>query len=498
MYQRFLNFVRGLATNWVGSLGIALTTAAFVLFLVVEFLRVLGIVTGSYSGLVTYMSLPLIFVVGLLLIPIGWRRYRKSSGLTTDELLRERFTAGEVAGGVLGSRVFQLAAGLTLVNLVFLGGGTARMLHFMEEPKFCGTACHGVMGPEWTTYQESPHAHVRCVDCHVGEGFEALVDSKINGLWQIASASLHLYEKPIPTPVHQLRPARETCEKCHWPEKFYGERITRLTRHAFDRESTPSYTTLSLKVGSGAGESRGQIHWHVAPDNAVRYASVDDRREKIIWVEAKQSDGTWRRFENKRLSGRAEPGDAVRTMDCVDCHNRATHIYEDPEKAVDERITAGLIDIRLPFVKQQALAALTVDYPDEEAAMTGIENRIRGFYSRNHMRETMGLQQALDSTVAALQAAYRRNIHHGMDVEWGSYPTHLGHGGNGGCFRCHSRDMVDEAGEAVSSDCTLCHSILSYDGDRPFRFLMPAVDTDPDYRMHQHLQQEFLQTLDRK
>ena len=498
MIQRFLNFARGLATNWIGSLGIALTTTSFIIFIAVEFLRVLGIVTGSYSGLVTYMSLPLIFVMGLLLIPLGWRRYRARTGLPTRELLQKRFSAREVAGGVLGSRVFQLAAVLTVANLIFLGAGTARMLHFMEGPKFCGTACHDVMGPEWATYQESPHANVRCVDCHVGEGFQALVDSKINGLWQIVSATFDLYERPIPTPVHQLRPARETCQKCHWPDKFYGDRIMLKTRFGFDRNSSPSYTTLSMKVGSGAGRKRGEIHWHVAEDNMVRYSSVDDEREEMIWVEVLQPDGGWRRYRNRLLADHSVAEESVRTLDCVDCHNRATHIYENPENAVDERISAGLIDIRLPYVKREALAALTVEYPDREQAMAGIENRIRGFYARNHRSETMGLQDAVDRTIAALQAAHRRNIHHGMEVEWGSYPSHLGHEASGGCFRCHNPNLIAEDGETISDDCTLCHSILSYDSDRPFRFLMPAVDTDPDFRMHQYLQEEFLQTLDQE
>ncbi len=498
MFDRFRNFVRGLATNWIGSLGVALTTAAFLIFVFVELLRILGVVTGSYSGLVTYLTLPALFILGLLLIPIGWRRYRIKAGRPTTELLRERFRPEMTEGRLFGAGVFQMVLLLTVVNLLFLGGGTARMLHFMEEPRFCGTACHDVMGPEWATYQASPHANVHCVDCHVGEGFAALVDSKINGLWQVVSRTFDLYERPIPTPVHQLRPARETCEQCHWPDKFYGDRIVNRTRYAFDAESTPAFTTLSMKVGSGKGERRGEIHWHVAENNAVRYASIEDKREKILWTEALQPDGSWRRFTNKRFANRPEPGDAVRTMDCVDCHNRATHIFEDPENAIDDRLQSGVIDPGLPWIKREAMAALTAGYADPAAADAGISNRIRGFYLRELPDVSIGMSREIDAAVASLQAAWRRNIHPGMNVGWGVHPDHLGHRGGRGCFRCHDSGMIDEQGTAISSECTLCHSILAYDSDRPFRFLAPADTTDAEYRMHVHLQDEFLGALEEK
>ena len=250
MLQRFRLFLHGLATNWVGTIGVVLTTSAFVLFVFMEALQLLGIVTNAYVGLVSYMVLPALFIAGLLMIPIGWRRYRRAAGRTTRELLSERFTPEWVASTrVYGSGLFGLIALLTMVNLLFLGAGGARMLHFMDEPRFCGTACHSVMHPEWESYQRSPHARVRCVDCHVGEGPRALVDAKLNGLRQIISATFHLYEKPIPTPVRNLRPARETCEHCHWPEKLYGERMKVFTRHALDETSTPRYTTLALRVG---------------------------------------------------------------------------------------------------------------------------------------------------------------------------------------------------------------------------------------------------------
>jgi hypothetical protein len=382
---------------------------------------------------------------------------------------------------------------LTLVNVLFLGTVGARMLHFMDEPRFCGTACHKVMSPEWTTYQDSPHARVKCVECHVGEGADAMFHAKLNGLWQIISATFNLYERPIPTPVRQLRPARETCEQCHWPDKFYGSRMQVRRHHAFDETSTPSYTTLSLKVGSGTGARRGEIHWHIAEQNEVRYAAADDRREEMLWVEIHTGDGEYRRYTNRQLSDSLAAEQELRVMDCVDCHNRATHVYQNPERAVDEMIAVGQIDGTLPAIKKLGLKAISPAYADEDAAQTGIDNTIRGTYAREYRKETASKQREIDRAIANLRANHRRNIHHRMNVTWGAYPDHRGHDGDGGCFRCHNPDMVDAEGRAIPYDCTLCHSILAFQSAEPFRFLASPATADPDSAMHVYLRKEFLE-----
>jgi hypothetical protein len=496
MYQRFVNFTRGVSTNWVGSLGVSLTTSVFLLFITVELLRMLGILTSTYIGLITYMALPALFIFGLVLIPVGWFILLKSTGKKTKELLNDRFEDLDVEGKTFGSNLMRTILILTIVNILFLGGGTARMLHFMEEPEFCGTACHGVMQPEWATYQDSPHAHVACVECHVGEGTGALIDSKINGLWQVISVTLDLYEKPIPTPVHQLRPARETCEKCHWPDKFYGNRLLSEVRYSKDEESTPKYTTLSMKVGSGKGNSNGEIHWHIADQNEVLYASLHDEREKMLWVDSKQPDGSYKRFTNRKLSGQTD--DVVRTMDCVDCHNRATHIYEDPDVAIDNRIAEGLISRNLPFIKREAVSAITRSYPTKEAGLEGIANQLTNFYRINYGKQMGSFLVDLDQAIETCQIVYDKNIHQNMNVTWGVYPNNLGHQQGDGCFRCHNPNMVDENEQAISDDCTLCHSILANDSDHPFKFLTPGQKKgDPDYKMHLYHQSEFLSSLDK-
>lgn len=495
--HRYRLFVRGLATNWIGTAGVALTTSAAVLFVFMELLRVGGIVTNAYVGLISYLLLPALFLLGLALIPLGWQRYRRASGRTTAELLDRRFTPELTArAGHLGSPLAGLILLLTLANLLVLGIGGARMLHFMDEPSFCGTACHRVMHPEWITYQRSPHARVACVECHVGEGAEALIDAKLNGLWQVVSATLDLYERPIPTPVRNLRPARETCEKCHWPEMFYGERLEVRPRYALDEISQPSYTTLALKVGSGRGERRGTIHWHVAPHNQVRYLAADEERLEMRWVEVDTPEGGVRRYERAggAEGGASRAGDPAepRVLDCVDCHNRVTHIYEDPERAVDAHIAAGRIDRRLPFAKREALGALLDGRDGGEAALAAVERRFRGFYAWDRPEAAAGLQEPIDAAVAALQASCRRNLHPRMRVGWNPYPDHRGHAGVGGCPRCHQPDLVDREGRAIPYGCTLCHSILAYESPEPFQFLFPVSEEDAERDMHLHLQQEFL------
>jgi len=490
--KRFQLFIRGISTNWTGTMGVALTTATFILFVFFELLQLAGILTNSYVGLISYMALPALFLIGLILVPIGWWKFRRATGRSTSELLTQRFPDDMTKAKRIGSSLLATIALLTLVNILFIGVGGARMLHFMDSPKFCGTACHSVMEPEWVAYQNSPHAHVRCVDCHVGEGAQALLDAKLNGLWQVVSATFDLYERPIPTPVHQLRPARETCEKCHWPDKFYGDRIKTYAKFAMDKESTPSHTTLALKVGSG--QKSGTIHWHVGAANEVRYQAQDEQRLQVEWVEVRRGDDNHRYTNRKPFPTIEHEGEApaARSMDCVDCHNRATHIYQDPEAAIDKALADGRINRELPYAKKVALGALLGNYgPDKDVALQAVEDGVRGHYLRGD-DDMSGLLADVDVMVSELQEIYRQNIFPGMKVDWNTYPSHLGHQGQAGCFRCHNADMVDETGQAINYDCTLCHSILAMDSASQFQYLLPLSEKDPDRKMHQYLRDEFL------
>jgi len=494
LFRKYLNFIKGVSVTTWGKIGVILTTSAFISFLFFEVLRLLGILTNAYLGLVTYLLFPSLFILGLILIPFGWHIYKKKRGLTSRQLLEERFIPEDVRENRLGAPVFRLVLVLTAINILFISAAGFRTLKFMDESRFCGTACHRVMNPEWTTYQVSPHARVKCVQCHVGEGVKALVDSKLSGLRQLVKETFDTYQRPIPTPVRQLRPARETCEKCHWPEKFYGHRLKIITRYALDETSSPRYTTLDLKIDTGKRQSRAGIHWHIGQDNQVRYISKEDKREEVLWLEVVGPGRPLKRYVDRRYSLAVEKGEnsRARVMDCVDCHNRATHIYEEPAAAIDDRFDQGKLDRSLPFAKRELLHAITIHYPDRPAAMKGIALHLQGFYRRFFPQVAGHEMAAIDRMIAVGREIYCRNIHPRMAIDWGTYPSFIGHAQGSGCFRCHNENMQDKNGQVISHDCTSCHSLLAYDEDTPFKYLEIPRPGSPNYPLHVMLREEFL------
>lgn len=494
LFRKYLNFIKGVSVTTWGKIGVILTTSAFISFLFFEVLRLLGVLTNAYLGLVTYLLFPSLFILGLILIPFGWHSYKKKRRLTSRQLLEERFIPEDVRGSRVGAPVFRVVLVLTGINILFISAAGFRTLKFMDEPRFCGTACHRVMNPEWTTYQVSAHARVKCVQCHVGEGIKALFDSKMSGLRQLVKDTLNTYRRPIPTPVHQLRPARETCEKCHWPEKFYGHRLKIITRYALDQASSPRYTTLDLKIDTGKGPARAGIHWHIGQDNQVRYISKEDKREEVLWLEVVGPGQPTRRYVNRPYPVQAGTGEEsrARVMDCVDCHNRATHIYEEPGPAIDDRFDQGKLDRSLPFAKRELLSAVTHNYPDRRAAMSGIALHLQGFYRRFFPQVAGQKMAAIDRVIAVGREIYNRNIHRQMAIDWGTYPSFIGHARGSGCFRCHNENMQDERGQVIAHDCTLCHSLLAYEEDSPFEYLEVPRPESPNYPMHFMLREEFL------
>lgn len=492
MHRLYLSFLRGIAVNWVARLGAGVTTASFIAFLVVEALRFGGHIANPYFDLLLFMGLPPLFVGGLVAVAVGWylfRREQRVHGVSEEELLRRRFGDEITTPGVLGSKLAWIVGGLSAVNLAVLGGGTAHMREHMDSAEFCGTTCH-VMDPEWTTYQDSPHRAVPCVECHVGEGVDALLASKIRGMGQMYEHARGIYHRPIPTPVNTLSHARETCGRCHSAGVDHG-RVTRThTRFALDAANTRSYDTVDLKVGAGDGR-RGVIHWHAAPDTRVEFGSLGGKRQDITWIEVQSAGGAVHRFENRALAARAEPGEA-REMDCTDCHNRVAHVYESPETGVDRLLEQGVLDASLPYIKAKALEAVTNDYPSEVVARERIRAALEGYYSIHHPKVALTKGAAIERAIATLQQFYARNIHPEMRVAWDAYPSKVGHSGpRQGCFRCHNRDLVDAEGRSPGYECTTCHSILADDSPRPFALQEDGAADDPLAAQRTYLSREY-------
>ncbi|MBN1482817.1 hypothetical protein EH223_12775 [candidate division KSB1 bacterium] len=492
MWKKYKNFLRGVSVNWIGKLGVILVTGTVISFFVFETAHTAGLIRNAYFGLITYLAFPVLFIIGLILIPLSWSKLKKDTGKSTSELMSNQFQQEELAPKQIGARLFRTIAILTIVNVIILAVATLRMLHFMDQSEFCGTACHTVMNPEWVTHQRSPHARAPCVECHVGEGLDALIASKLNGIRQMVLAATNTYNQPIPTPVHTLRPARETCEHCHWPEKFYGQEQNTYINYQSDSLNTPFYTTLSVKIDPGHAGYAAGAHWHVM-GNQVRYISVDGERRQMLEVRVKQPDASFKVYYNERAIA-TESEEEERVMDCIDCHNRATHIYKDPERAVDEAIRAGKIDRDLPFIKREALAALVGSYADKPAALQSIEYHISGFYSRQYPIVFRALSAEIAEAVQTLQDIYAVNRHHYMRIKWGTYPSHVGHDRDLGCFRCHTQTLKTEAGQTMNHDCTLCHSILAMDSPSPLEYVRPTQDDARDEPMQEYLRDEYLKS----
>ena len=108
-------------------------------------------------------------------------------------------------------RALLLVGLLTFVNFAIMGAASYKGVEYMDSAQFCGQTCHTVMSPEFTAYVNSPHSRVACVECHIGPGAPWFVKAKISGVRQVFAVTLKTYSRPIPSPVHELRPARDTC-----------------------------------------------------------------------------------------------------------------------------------------------------------------------------------------------------------------------------------------------------------------------------------------------
>jgi nitrate/TMAO reductase-like tetraheme cytochrome c subunit len=454
-----------LSNNPLSLVGVILVTSATVLFIAMLPTLVTGTAENPYLGLLIFIAFPAVFIGGLLLIPFGMllrRRTKKHSGLYPASFPPLDFTNREfkkLVGFILAT---------TVVNVVIAGQLTYGALHYMDSVEFCGKTCHTVMQPEYTAYQNSPHARVECVKCHIGPGAGWFVKSKLSGTWQVIAVTTNIYPRPIPTPVHNLRPARDTCETCHWPQKFGGERLRVLTKFAEDEVNTETKTALLMKIGGGAAGIHGR---HMAPGVQMRYAPADESRQNIPVVEYTKGDGKWVRFvaagtkpeDVQRLSDPA----TMRLMDCMDCHNRPSHTYELPERAVDKAMADGSISPSLPFAKKQALALLKADYPTQSDATAKITAGFEAFYRDKYAQMYSARREDVTRSARAVATVYNNNVFPEMRVKWGSYPNNLGHTDFPGCFRCHDDNHASPAGEKIAQDCSSCHSLLAMEEPAP-------------------------------
>jgi hypothetical protein len=458
-----------LTRNVISLLGAALTTASAVLILTLFGLTFVGYQPGPYEGILTYVLLPAIFLLGLLLIPLGaWRGRKRTQRALDRGEPPPSLPVIDLNRGRVRRAILLILVG-TVLNVTILALATYKGVEVMDSTAFCGTTCHTVMDPEYTTYKRSPHQRVKCVSCHIGPGADWFVKSKLSGTWQLVSVAFDLYPRPIPTPIHDLRPARETCEQCHWPKQFVGDRLRVITRYAEDEANTERRTVLVMKVGGTEGRESHGIHWHVDPGIRIRYRG-DATRKTIREIELTRADGTTTTYASTATPAGTKPaGEAEepwRTMDCLDCHNRPTHIFRMPADELDSALAQGRIARTLPHIKAEALKALQADYPSHADARRRIPERIEAFYAENYPA-VAAQALAVKAAGEAVADIYCANVFPTMKIGWGSYVSHVGHTSSPGCFRCHDGEHAASDGTTISQDCSTCHAVLAMDEENP-------------------------------
>ncbi|HEX2344681.1 MAG TPA: NapC/NirT family cytochrome c [Vicinamibacterales bacterium] len=442
----------------ITMVGAGLATIGAVLVLTVFALDLFGFHTNPYIGILVFLVLPAIFLFGLALMPLGFwlNRRRERAGRGPAHWPSIDLNNPSTRRAVLGIAV------LTFVNVVIVSLAAYRGVEYMDSVGFCGQVCHEVMEPEFAAYQDGPHSRVTCVQCHIGSGASWFVKSKLSGARQVVAVLANSHSRPIPSPVSDLRPARDTCEQCHWPEKFHGDKVDVRREYASDEANSETVMTLRVHVGGGSerlGIATG-IHWHMNVANRIEYVATDDKRQTIPWVRLTDRQGRIREFRAPDVSDDAIARGERRLMDCMDCHNRPSHPFDpSPERAVDTAIALGDISRELPFIRREAVAALIERYDTREAAEARIAERLRGFYAKNYPSVASSRSAALERAVGRTQALYRRNVFPRMNVGWGTYMNNIGHNSGPGCFRCHDDSHKSPDGAVIRQDCDLCHTI---------------------------------------
>ena len=410
---------------------------------------------------ITFLIVPAFLFLSLLLIPAGalLERARRRKRESIPPLPSIDFN------NPLHRKWFYTTAGIVTLFLLFTAFGLYRSFEFTESNTFCGRLCHSVMEPEYTAYQRSPHTRVGCAHCHIGYGAEWYVRSKITGLYQIYSIFAKAYSRPIATPIHSLRPARETCEQCHWPQIFTGSLDQPRDYFLPDEKNTEWKTRMMVHVGGGADSpaKKQGIHWHVTGDNKIYYVATDKKRQTIPWVRVVRPDGKETVFVEKGSTFTAEnpPKGEMRLMDCIDCHNRPSHQYKAPAAAVNQAMAWGAIDPSLPFIKREAVKALTEEFVSHEDAAKRIGETLGDFYKKNYAPLWSGEQAKIQRSILAVVEIYKENFFPQMKVSWKAYPNNIGHFISPGCFRCHSGRHQSADGQTISNTCTNCHDIIA-------------------------------------
>ncbi|MCA9726713.1 MAG: NapC/NirT family cytochrome c [Candidatus Eisenbacteria bacterium] len=438
--------------------GMAALFVGLILFLTV--LEWLAPSPKPYVGIITFVVMPVFVIIGLIMVVVGMLRAqrRRRRGETVQEFPRIDLNEPRHRRAVI---VFGSAG---VLFLILSGFGSFKAYEYTESDEFCGETCHQLMQPEFTSYQLSPHARVGCVECHIGPGATWFVRSKLSGAYQVYATILDKYPRPIPTPIENLRPSRDTCEHCHWPAHFYQENYVKHHYFLRDEGNSPFELDLLMKIGGGNSEGgpTSGIHWHMNIANTVEYVATDEQRQVIPWIRTTGADGkvtVYKSTESNFSDADLAQAD-VRKMDCIDCHNRPSHAYHPPNQLVNQSMSLSRIPASLPGVKDVSVDALDGGYETTPAALEAIATAIHEHFDK-YPEVAKARSADIEQTVSELQRIYQQNYFPEMKVSWKDFPNNIGHLYYPGCFRCHDGLHVNEAGETLTRDCNACHTILA-------------------------------------
>jgi nitrate/TMAO reductase-like tetraheme cytochrome c subunit len=435
-----------LASHWVSMLGAALVTLAGFSWLFVLPLNLRGAgVNNPYIGLLVFIAIPIVFFAGLILIPIGIALTKRKITEHLNEV-EDRRTAWRRAGIFFGV--------MTVANVVIASQLSYRAVEHMDTVQFCGQTCH-VMKPEFTAHAAlPPHQAVACAECHIAPGATGWLKAKMNGTSQLMAVVFNNYPRPIESAMedNKLVSSAETCEQCHARDRPISPRLRVIPSYKDDEANTRTTTVLLMRIAT--------IHAaHLGPGIRIRYSAADKKRQTIPAVEYTNSQtGVSRTFVAGASTEARLP---TFEMQCVDCHNRAAHAFESPDRAANQAMANGQIAPGLPFVKKESVELLKATSGEP------IPAALSAFYLKNYPDAAAKQSAAIQAAGQTLSAIYQRNVFPDLKVTWGTYPNNLGHTDDPGCFRCHDESHLAADKKTISQDCSLCHQAVAMDEASP-------------------------------
>ena len=459
--QNWLRPILFFGNNPISLIGGAITSATALTLVGFWVVAVFGHggSNNPYLGIIFDLCLPAVFILGLVLIPVGiWLRRRH---LKTVDQLPSAYPKIDFADPVFRHGIdFVIIA--TFINFVIVGTASYRGVAYMDTPSFCGKSCH-VMAPEFSAYQVSPHSSVPCTECHVSPGVPGYVHAKVNGTKQLLMVIGHNYPRPIMADG-RIPPAQDTCLNCHNPERLVGDRLLVRSTYGDDEKNSLTHSLVLLHIG-GRGRFGKLSGIHGAHMGHIEYISTDSNNQTISRISKKNDDGSVTEYTSADAKGNGIGQKHV--MDCIDCHNRAAHSFETPEEALDKDMAAGIPSTSLPFAHKQSLALIKSSYSTLDEATAKIISGFEDFYRLRYPSVWNGQRTQINEAAKTLATIYNTNVFPYMKTTWGVHPNNIGHNDYPGCFRCHDGNHNTKNGKSITNDCGMCHNLLAVDEPNP-------------------------------